>query len=68
MARGPSTFRQKDVTRAIRAAFAAGATRAKVQVRQFTVTAEKGSDDDHMAASKIGENEWDTGPVGEGTQ
>ena len=68
MARGPSTFRQRDVSRAFRAAFAAGATRAKVQVGQITITADKNSDEDHMTASEIGENEWDAPLAGEGKQ
>jgi hypothetical protein len=32
MARGPSTFKQGDVTRALRAAFAAGAQSVRVEV------------------------------------
>jgi hypothetical protein len=61
-------FRQRDVSRAFRAAFAAGAIRAKVQVGEMTITADKSNDDEHVTARKIGENEWDTGPAGEGPQ
>jgi hypothetical protein len=68
MARGPCTFRQQDVTRAIRAAFAAGATRAKVQVGGITVTAEKIDQDRHIIPIEDDENEWDAPLAGEGTQ
>jgi hypothetical protein len=58
MARGSCTFRQKDVARAIRAAFAAGATRAQVQVGGITITAEKIPADQAIVSTSG--NEWDT--------
>ena len=55
MARAPSTFRQQDVTRAIRAAIAAGVDIARIEVakdgRIIIVTAE--------AEPQKSENEWD---------
>jgi hypothetical protein len=66
MTRGPCTFRQRDVTRAFRAAFAAGATRAEVQVVGITIVAEKTHTDDAMI-SATEHNEWDT-LGGEGSQ
>lgn len=67
MTRGPCTFRQLDVTRAIRAAFAAGATRARIQVAGIVLTAEKTAEGcgTIVAGDK---NEWDTLPAGEDTQ
>lgn len=41
MARGPCTFRQNDIVRAIKAAFAAGAVRTRVQIGGIVITAEK---------------------------
>jgi hypothetical protein len=66
MARGPCTFRQLDITRAIRAAFAAGATRARIQIGGIIVTADKGVEGERVALPDV--NEWDTPPAGEGTQ
>jgi hypothetical protein len=64
MARGPCTFRQQDIARAIRAAFAAGATRAQVQVGGITITAEK--TDEGQRIVRGADNEWDVLPAGEG--
>jgi hypothetical protein len=66
MARGPCTFRQLDVTRALRAAFAAGATRAQVQLGSIVVTAEKIAEGQDIIATGD-RNEWDTPPT-ESTQ
>ena len=41
MPRAACTFRQTDVRRAIRAAFAAGAVRARIEVGDMVVIAEK---------------------------
>jgi hypothetical protein len=65
MPRGPCTFRQRDVTRAIRAAFAAGATRAQVEVGGVTITAEKPGEG---TAKLVAGNEWDTPLAGERPQ
>jgi hypothetical protein len=67
MARGPCTFRQQDVARAIRAAFAAGATRAQVQVGGITVTAEKTIKGDAII-SQSEANEWDISLAGDETR
>ena len=53
MARGPCTFRERDVTRAIRAVEAAGK-----KIRKVSIVIEIAQDDD--AATIDGEsNEWD---------
>jgi hypothetical protein len=67
MARGPCTFRQQDVTRAIRVAFAAGAIRAQIEVGGITITAEKTGEGKNNVASS-GVNEWDAPPAGKGVQ
>ena len=59
MSRAPSTFRQRDVTRAIRAVIAAGVDIERIRVEitkagSIIVTASDGRDDDR------GGNEWDT--------
>jgi hypothetical protein len=41
MPRARCTFRQQDVVRAIKAAFAAGAARAQVQIGGIVITAER---------------------------
>jgi hypothetical protein len=64
MKRGPCTFRQQDVTRAIRAAFAAGASRAEIRVGEMVITAEKATSGDVKVQSG---NEWDT-PHGDSAQ
>lgn len=67
MSRRPCTFRQLDVTRAIRAAFAAGAARAHVEVGGITITAEKTVwEGDKVADS--GANEWDALSTGDRVQ
>jgi hypothetical protein len=63
MARGPCKFRQRDVARAIRAAFAGGATHARVQVGDILITAEKTIDGDTIVSD--GGNEWDIPPPAE---
>jgi hypothetical protein len=62
MARGPCAFRQQDVTRAIRAAFAAGAVRAQIVVGGITITAEKSAAEEGSLGA-VGANEWDAPPV-----
>jgi hypothetical protein len=66
MARGLCKFRQQDVARALRAAFAAGATRAQVQVGDILITAEKAPDGEAIVHG--GDNEWDAPLAGEGTR
>jgi hypothetical protein len=67
LSRGPSTFRRQDVTRAIKAAFAAGATRARVEVGGIVITAEKS---DAEAANLVNgaPNEWDAPSAPKGVQ
>ena len=60
MARGPCKFRQRDVTRSIRAAFAGGAMRAQVQAGDILITAEKTAVGDAIVSD--GGNEWDIPP------
>lgn len=61
MKRGPCMFRQRDVTRAIRAVFAAGALRAEIRVGDIVIAAEKTAAGDVRVETV---NEWDT-PHGE---
>jgi hypothetical protein len=61
MARAPSTFRQQDVTKAVKAMVAAGVDLARIRVEisktgSITVTANAPDD---RGAEKEG-NEWDT--------
>jgi hypothetical protein len=67
MTRGPCTFRQQDITRAIRAAFAAGATKARVEIGGIVITAQKIEEEQGKMASPGG-NEWDAPLAGEDTQ
>jgi hypothetical protein len=67
MSRARCTFRQQDVTRAIRAAFAAGATKAQVEVGGLVITAQKIDEDRDKVVSSIG-NEWDAPLAREGSQ
>ena len=67
MSRGPSTFRRQDVTRAIKAAFAAGATRARVEVGGIVITAEK-SDAQAANLTDDAPNEWDAPTAPKGMQ
>jgi hypothetical protein len=66
MSRGPCTFRQNDLTRALRAAFAAGATRAEVKVGEITLTAEKTGEGTGTLVESA-HNEWNT-PAGKRPQ
>jgi hypothetical protein len=67
MSRARCTFRQQDVTRAIRAAFAAGATKAQVEVGGFIITAQK-TDEDQAKVGGRGGNEWDAPLAVEGSK
>jgi hypothetical protein len=60
------TFRKLDLTRAIQAAFAAGARRSQVQVGGIKSTAEKTTRQRYRGMQRV--NERDTRPAGEGTQ
>jgi hypothetical protein len=67
LSRGPSTFRRQDVTRAFKAAFAAGATRARVEVGGIVITAEKIGEGEAIVT--LGEpNEWDAPVAGKQMQ
>jgi hypothetical protein len=68
MSRGRCTFRQQDVARALRAAFAAGATRAEVKigVGSFEIVAEKKPGGESISAAAT--NEWDIPPARKPTQ
>jgi hypothetical protein len=58
MARGPCTFKQRDVTRALRAAVAAGVQVSRFEIDKdgrIIVVTENGSTDDNDVLS----NEWD---------
>jgi hypothetical protein len=67
LSRGPSTFRRQDVTRAIKAAFAAGATRARVEVGGIVITAEKSGEGEGIV-SPGDANEWDAPQAGKRMQ
>jgi hypothetical protein len=67
LSRGPCTFRRQDVTRAIKAAFAAGATRARVEVGGITIIAEKAGKEEANLTDD-GANEWDALAAGKGMQ
>jgi hypothetical protein len=60
MARAPSTFRQLDVTRAVKAVAAAGVGIVRVEIDKagkITIIAATGTEPDKGTA---GDNEWDT--------
>lgn len=61
MTRGRCTFRQRDVTRAIRAVFASGACRAEIRIGEMIITADK-TLPENVRVDTI--NEWDA-PHGE---
>jgi hypothetical protein len=66
MPRRPAQITQADVARAFRAAFAAGATRAQVQIGDILITAERAPNGEAMVRG--GDNEWDAPPPREGTR
>jgi hypothetical protein len=55
--REPNLFRQRDVEKAVRAAFAAGAQSVRIQVGGVTILADKSQPIQGAAHS---ENEWDS--------
>jgi hypothetical protein len=60
MSRGPQTFRQRDVTKAVKAVVAAGMTVAVVKVQPDGTIVVSVGESDKNAASADGEvNEWD---------
>lgn len=59
MARGPCTFRQQDVTRALRATMAAGVSVQRIEIdREGKIVVVAGRPDDASEAG-AGGNEWD---------
>jgi hypothetical protein len=59
MARGPLTFRQHDLERALRAARRAGGGRVKIE-RDGSITVVLGEEADRVPAADVAEaNEWD---------
>ena len=67
MSRSPSAFKQTDLTRAFRAAFAAGATRAEIKVGPMEIVVERAVDGKAIVRTAY-ENEWDVPPAGENGQ
>jgi len=62
MARGPCTFRQQDVTRAVKAVVAAGMTLRRIEIDKNGKIVLDVSDGQAEGASgfQIQDNEWDT--------
>ena len=58
MARAPSTFRQQDVTRALKAAAAAGLQVAKIDVQTGKIEIVNGKPEAQDPSGE-GRNEWD---------
>jgi hypothetical protein len=58
------TFRQRDVTAALKAAFAAGAARARIEVGGLIIIADKTADGIAVRHGTV--NEWDAPALADG--
>jgi hypothetical protein len=59
MARAPSTFRQQDVTRAVKAMVAAGVHIARIEIDKAGKIVIITADPAHQSAQSTEVNEWD---------
>ena len=60
MSRGPYTFRQRDVTRAVKAVIAAGMTLRLVEIDNGKIVLHVSDADEAPADGPKHDNEWDT--------
>ncbi len=59
MSRGPATFRQRDVTAAIKAVIAAGVPVSRVEVDRNKIVVVAGAPEDPVGRGETAKNEWD---------